>query len=75
MCVCVCFFKKKLTTVLHRCVEETLLSCHTALTRGRDVAEMPQCTDTWERRDHLHKRVGEKSESLLSGGPRVFHSL
>ena len=46
VCVCVCFFiKKKLTTVLHRHVGETLLRCHTALTCGRGVVEMQQCTD------------------------------
>ena len=39
--VYVCVFFKKLTTVLHRRVGETLLRCHTALTCGRDVAEMP----------------------------------
>ena len=34
-----------------------------AQTHGRDVAEMPYWTDAWERRDHLYRRVGGKSES------------
>ena len=43
--VYVCVFFKKLTTVLHRRVGEMLLRCHTALTCGRGVVEMQQCTD------------------------------
>ena len=61
VCVCVLFLKKA--------------NNGTAQMRGRDVAKMPQWIDAWERRDHLHRLVEEKSESLLSGRPKVFHSL